>query len=220
LEQITERLSGSESHSRLNGFVQWYLRCLDSRPVITKSITAAIIFGAADVTSQKLSHSILDPPATSSSDESTDQQLQWDAFRTARMAAAGLLLSGPTLHLWFTRIARVIPGTDVPRVLLKIAAGQVLFAPVFNSVFFSANAALQGENREQIVARLRRDLLPTLISGACYWPICDFITFRYVPVRLQVLTSNTAAFFWTIYVTYKASLAPAAAPELQDSQEH
>ncbi|CAI5529833.1 unnamed protein product, partial [Closterium sp. Naga37s-1] len=137
----------------------------------------------------KLSHSILDPPATSPLHDNPDQpprqQMQWDAFRTARMAGAGLLLSGPTLHLWFTRIARFIPGTDVPRVLLKIAMGQLLYGPVFNSVFFSINAALQGENKEQIVARLRRDLLPTLISGACYWPVCDFITFRYVPVRLQ-----------------------------------
>ncbi|CAI5520448.1 unnamed protein product, partial [Closterium sp. Naga37s-1] len=101
------------------------------------------------------------------------------------MAGAGLLLSGPTLHLWFTRLAKFIPGTDVPRVLLKIAMGQLLYSPVFNSVFFSINAALQGENKEQIIARLRRDLIPTLISGACYWPVCDFITFRYVPVRLQ-----------------------------------
>ncbi|CAI5948104.1 unnamed protein product [Closterium sp. NIES-64] len=164
---------------------------------------------------KKLSHSILDPPATSPLDDNPDQpprqEMQWDAFRTARMAGAGLLLSGPTLHLWFTRLAKFIPGTDVPRVLLKIAMGQLLYSPVFNSVFFSINAALQGENKEQIIARLRRDLIPTLISGACYWPVCDFITFRYVPVRLQVLTSNTAAFFWTIYVTYKASLAPAAA---------
>ncbi|CAI5478002.1 unnamed protein product [Closterium sp. Yama58-4] len=190
--------------------------CLDSRPVITKSIPQRSY--SALLTSHrrhKLSHSILDPPATSPLDDNPDQpprqQFHWDAFRTARMAGAGLLLSGPTLHLWFTRIARFIPGTDVPRVLLKITLGQLLYSPIFNSVFFSINAALQGENREQIVARLRRDLIPTLISGACYWPVCDFITFRYVPVRLQVLTSNTAAFFWTIYVTYKASLAPAAA---------
>lgn len=43
-----------------------------------------------------------------------------------------------------------------------------------------------GENGEEIVARLKRDLLPTLISGIMYWPLCDFITFKFIPVHLQV----------------------------------
>eukprot|EP00475_Leptophrys_vorax_P024083 TRINITY_DN3313_c2_g1_i2.p3 TRINITY_DN3313_c2_g1~~TRINITY_DN3313_c2_g1_i2.p3 ORF type:complete len:139 (+),score=5.97 TRINITY_DN3313_c2_g1_i2:26-418(+) len=129
------------------------------------------------------------------------------------MGAAGLLVSGPSLHVWFTRIARLVPGTDVPRVLLKIVLGQVLYGPLFTAAFFSGNAALQGESAHQIAARLRRDLLPTLLSGACYWPLCDFVTYRFVPVHLQVLTSNTASFFWTIFVTYKASLAPVKSAE-------
>ena len=45
-----------------------------------------------------------------------------------------------------------------------------------------------GENISEIVARLKRDLLPTMINGVMYWPICDFITFRFIPVQLQVRT--------------------------------
>lgn len=36
------------------------------------------------------------------------------------------------------------------------------------------------------MARLKRDLLPTLKNGLMYWPVCDFVTFKYVPVHLQV----------------------------------
>lgn len=43
-----------------------------------------------------------------------------------------------------------------------------------------------GENGTEIVARLKRDLLPTMLNGAMYWPICDFITFKFCPVHLQV----------------------------------
>lgn len=44
-----------------------------------------------------------------------------------------------------------------------------------------------GESGREIVARLKRDLIPTMINGVMYWPVCDFITFRFVPVHLQVI---------------------------------
>ena len=43
-----------------------------------------------------------------------------------------------------------------------------------------------GDSGGEIVARLKRDLLPTLLNGLLYWPFCDFATFRFVPVHLQV----------------------------------
>lgn len=43
-----------------------------------------------------------------------------------------------------------------------------------------------GESGQEIVARLKRDLLPTLKNGVLFWPICDFVTFKFVPVHLQV----------------------------------
>ena len=43
-----------------------------------------------------------------------------------------------------------------------------------------------GESGAEIIARLKRDLLPTMLNGVMYWPVCDFITFRFVPVHLQV----------------------------------
>lgn len=46
--------------------------------------------------------------------------------------------------------------------------------------------AIPGESNSEIAARLKRDLVPTAINGLMYWPICDFITFKFVPVHLQV----------------------------------
>lgn len=43
-----------------------------------------------------------------------------------------------------------------------------------------------GETAAEIVARLKRDMLPTTISGLIYWPMCDFVTFKFIPVQLQV----------------------------------
>ncbi|AQK78674.1 PXMP2/4 family protein 4 [Zea mays] len=176
------------------GVVGWYLGLLDARPVLTKSVTAAVIFTAADVSSQMLT---LGPEDS------------LDFLRTMRMASYGFLISGPSLHLWFNFISKLFPKKDVVNTLKKMFIGQAVYGPIINSVFFSYNAGLQGETVAEIIARLKRDLVPTIKSGLLYWPTCDFITFKFVPVHLQPLVSNSFSFLWTIYITYMASLKKA-----------
>jgi protein Mpv17 len=54
------------------------------------------------------------------------------------------------------------------------------------SKVFVALIACSGENSAEIIARLKRDLVPTMINGVMYWPVCDFVTFKFIPVHLQV----------------------------------
>ncbi|KAL6842012.1 hypothetical protein ACP4OV_027991 [Aristida adscensionis] len=176
------------------GVVGWYLGLLDARPVLTKSVTAATIFTAADLSSQMLT---LGPEDS------------LDLLRTLRMASYGLLISGPSLHVWFNFVSRLFPKKDVVNTFKKMFLGQAVYGPIINSVFFSYNAGLQGETVSEIIARLKRDLVPTIKSGLIYWPLCDFITFKFVPVHLQPLVSNSFSFLWTIYITYMASLKKA-----------
>lgn len=166
-----------------SSFARWYLRQLEAKPIVTKSVTAASIFIVADLSSQGLSRAFL--PGAS---EDGAPPPAWDLARTARMAAVGLFLSGPTLHLWFNFMARLLPAQTVRNSLAKMALGQALYGPAFNAIFFSLNAAAQGETQQEIMARLKRDLLPTLKRGLLYWPPCDIVTYRFVPVALQVAT--------------------------------
>uniref|UniRef100_A0A2P2LH01 PXMP2/4 family protein 4-like n=2 Tax=Rhizophora mucronata TaxID=61149 RepID=A0A2P2LH01_RHIMU len=162
-----------------------------SRPILTKSITTSVIYVAADLSSQTITL-----PASES----------YDLMRTLRMAGYGIIILGPSLHFWFNFVSKVLPKKDLISTFKKILMGQTLYGPVMNVVFFSLNAFLQGENGTEIVARLKRDLLPTMIGGLMYWPACDFITFRFIPVHLQPLVSNSFSYIWTIYLTYMASL--------------
>lgn len=177
-------------------FFRAYLQLLETHPVLTKSVTAATIFCLADATSQGIKIAL----------SREEDILDWDFARSLRMLAAGLLLSGPTLHFWFNLMSRTFPNRDIPSTLKKMALGQTVYGPIFNTVFFSLNAYLQGETTKEVISRLKRDLLPAIMNGLMYWPICDFLTYRYVPVHLQPLVNNSFAYVWTIYLTYIASL--------------
>ncbi|KAI9112634.1 hypothetical protein K1719_016300 [Acacia pycnantha] len=61
------------------------------------------------------------------------------------------------------------------------------------------------ESVSEIVAMLKRDLLPTLLGGAMFWPVCDFVTFKFIHVQLQPLMNSSCAYVWTIYLTYMAN---------------
>ncbi|ONK59970.1 uncharacterized protein A4U43_C08F12820 [Asparagus officinalis] len=172
---------------------------IGARPVLTKSLTAGAIFTAADVSSQMVTLKHSD---------------SLDLVRTCRMAGYGMLFSGPSLHLWFNTVSRFLPKRDVFTTFKKMFLGQTVYGPIMTAVFFSINARLQGETAPEIFARLKRDLIPTLVSGVVYWPMCDFVTFKFTPVHLQPLVSNSFSFLWTIYITYMASLEKAITEEI------
>ncbi|KAK3035746.1 hypothetical protein RJ639_033448 [Escallonia herrerae] len=219
--------------------VGWYLGLIKTKPILTKSITSALIYTAADLSSQcapwiqSVKHlavglkcereRLLNPDyhifvvivqlflQTIASSE------PYDLVRTLRMAGYGMMIVGPSLHLWFNFMAKVLPKRDLITTLKKIALGQTVYGPTLTVVFFSLNAGLQGENGAEIIARLKRDLLPTMTSGVMYWPFCDFVTFRFIPVHLQPLVSNSFSYLWSVYLTYMASLEKADTKALQSS---
>ncbi|XP_051149736.1 uncharacterized protein LOC127264312 [Andrographis paniculata] len=188
---ILRRYYSGQFPNRRMGLLSWYLHMLEKRPILTKSVSSAIIYAAADITSQKITM------------EANDS---WDSIRTFRMAGFGLLILGPAQHVWFNFVARLLPKRDVITTFKKLGMGQLLYGPMINGVFFSFNAALQGESGNEIAARLKRDLIPTLLNGLMYWPMCDFLTYKVIPVHLQPLLNSSFSYLWTIYLTYMASL--------------
>ncbi|RZC54659.1 hypothetical protein C5167_013518 [Papaver somniferum] len=137
--------SSSSAVSTKNGIIGWYLGLIESRPILTKSITSALIYTASDLSSQVLT-------------EATKEPL--DSIRTLRMAGYGLLIMGPSLHFWFNFVSKVLPKRDVLTTLKKIFMGQTIYGPIMATVFFSLNAGLQAFG-EQFIC-LSVDYIPYL----------------------------------------------------------
>lgn len=98
--------SAANANTTERGFVQWYEGHLESRPVITKSITGSILWGLGDLVAQVV------PPMMDDSEGGKDgenkgaievvkKEFEYDYPRTARAVFFGFALHAPLSHLHF-----------------------------------------------------------------------------------------------------------------------
>lgn len=66
------------------------------------------------------------------------------------MLGYGMLILGPSQHLWFNFASKILPKRDLVTTFKKIFMGQAVYGPIITSIFFSVNAALQGAHRSKV----------------------------------------------------------------------
>ena len=171
-----------------------YVRQLTLRPVLTKSLTAGVIFGLSDACAQSIEGR-----------RRKEGDTHVTAMSSSRVLTAflvGLLFFGPAAHLWYEMIFRLLPSTSLLSTLQKALLGQVFFGPAFTAVFFGAGMIRTGEfTLGGWLSKVRADLPGVWASGLGYWPLVDFVSFKVVPVRWIPLFVNFCSFVWTIYLS-------------------
>lgn len=133
-----------------------YVDLVEKRPLITKSVTATLIFALADLMAQGIEHLRGD-----AEDESTD----W--LRTARFAAFGLF-GAPWSHYYFMWLDHYLPPSPTPwtrRTFLKVAIDQFLQAPILLAIMIGALSLMKGDGFEGVKHDLGVNFIDTLIAN-------------------------------------------------------
>jgi protein Mpv17 len=179
---------------------------LESRPILTKSITAGIIFGLSDYLAQCIEGK---SDGTSSDAGNVNGSMVASRFDWTRLLATtlvGLLYFGPAAHYWYEWIFRLFPSTSLLSTMYKAFWGQVLFGPSFTCIFFATSLLQAGDFSLQAWWRkIRTDLPGAWVAGVGYWPIIDLFSYSIVPVKLIPLFINMASLVWTIYLSLVAN---------------
>jgi hypothetical protein len=140
-----------------------YSQQLESRPIMTKSVTAGLIFGLSDLLAQSI-------------EGSKDDNSKLDWTRMVASTLVGLLYFGPAAHYWYEWIFRLIPGTTLVSTLYKAFWGQVLFGPSFTCIFFATSLIQSGDfSLKTWLNKIRSDLPGAWLAGVGYWPIVDLV---------------------------------------------
>jgi peroxisomal membrane protein 2 len=167
---------------------QWYEGRLQAAPVLTKSITSALLTGAGDLAGQVMEHTVHAGKSSSS--------LDW--YRTACFFLMGFLLQAPVTHYYYLLLDAKLPPTATPwtrTTLIKFLIDQLLFAPLFTVGIFVFLDTLQNQN---LVEHLRHDYVTTLIANWKLWVPASLINMAFCPPKLRVLYCNVIFFVWSI----------------------
>ncbi|KAL7472568.1 hypothetical protein ACHAXS_012937 [Conticribra weissflogii] len=173
----------------------FYTRQLGIRPVLTKSMTAGIIFGLSDWCAQLIERE---------GDGDSKSPVVFSRILTAFLV--GLMFFGPAANAWYSAIFHYLPSTSLVSTLQKAALGQIFFGPAFTCVFFGAGMIEQGTfTLGNWVQKIKDDLPGAWAAGLGFWPLVDFVSYKIIPVQWIPLFVNFCSFVWTIYLSLVAN---------------
>jgi hypothetical protein len=137
----------------------------------------------------------------------------YDARRGAARFLECLLVSSPLMHVGYDLFERAVPvasGAGGMRrslaALSHVAADSVFLDGIFVFTGIVATGLLEGHPlRDRVLPNLRRVYLPALrasvATSAALAPL-QFLSFRFLPIQLRVLSVNAVDLVWTAVVSY------------------
>lgn len=178
---------------------------LAARPLLTQSVTTAVLFATGDVTAQQLVEK--------------RGLAKHDVTRTGRMALyggcecpaaarpgaphrmlTGAGFFGPVATTWFGILARRVTLRNARlETLARVACDQTLFAPVMIGAFLSSMAAMEGASPKE---RLETKWWPALQANWMLWPFVQFVNFTFLPLQHRVLFANVISIGWNSYLSW------------------
>ena len=215
-----------QSPSLLTNPLAWYSTKLETHPFATKCVTSGLIAASGDLLCQYLVHrnhlaaqeESIKGVTRGRTAEEEDQvkkhrhdeiieieprNFDPDWYRTGRFGILGFFLVAPVVHLWYARLTRSIPGTNVGAVIKRTAVDQLCFAPLFLPTFMMNLMMLEGRPYAEAFPKLQKDLPGALVTNWCLWVPAMLVNFRFVPLKYQVLYSNMVGFVWNTYLSWK-----------------
>ncbi|KAJ8940165.1 hypothetical protein NQ318_019374 [Aromia moschata] len=128
---------------------------------------------------------------------------QLDLLRTSHFFGLGLTLVGPASSRWYKILSKTFGEEGSSVALKKVAADQLIFAPVFMVIFMIALNGLRGKDWEHIRKELNAKYFDLLINNYKIWPAVQLINFYMIPLNYQILFVQSVALFWNVFVSWK-----------------
>ncbi|KAH6809354.1 Peroxisomal membrane 22 kDa family protein [Perilla frutescens var. frutescens] len=154
-------------------FKMRYLSLLAKHPVITKSITSALLTLVGDLICQLLIDRVPSP----------------DLKRTFIFTLLGLVMVGPTLHFWYLYLSKLVTTPGASGAFLRLLLDQFIFAPIFIGTFLSTLVTLEGRP-SNVIPKLKQEWFSSVLANWQLWIPFQFLNFWFVPQQFQVFSGE------------------------------
>jgi hypothetical protein len=197
----------SAAWNRVCSFVRKYEK-------VVQVLAAGTIAGSGDVGCQilemKWDHAakrLKDPSLPEEPPTMIERLKKLDFTRALAVSAFGFFISGPVGAYWYPGIDKFMV-TRLPHfkrgslkfVFTKVVLEEICLGPLFTAAFFVTVGLAEGNTKDEILAKLKRDYVKTLVVDELGWFIISPITYAFVPIHWQLVWNSCisaveAAFF-------------------------
>ncbi|KAL7749571.1 hypothetical protein RI367_005127 [Sorochytrium milnesiophthora] len=163
----------------------YYLYMLATRPVLTKSMTSAVL---------NLLQELISGTVVAASKVDYGQLL----MQAAKMTAYGFCISGPMGHFLYQGLAAVFAGQTGPLAMVgQLLGANLVLAPIQNAVYLSAMSLAAGRNP---FVDVPKGLLPLMKITWMVFPVVQLVAAKFLPQQLWTPFFNLVSFVFSLYV--------------------
>ena len=138
------------------------------------------------------------------------EKKELDLQRTQRTIVFGATFISLNLYLWYAKtlpivLTKIPPNTiftkNVPLTMTFI--DQLFFAPYICSNYLFGSNFVQFQDPMKAGENVKKKLGGVLKANYCYWPIVNFLNFRFVPMHYRILIVNFCAIAWNSFMAFR-----------------
>ena len=107
-------------------------------------------------------------------------------MRLATLCSFGFIFHGPSGHFFYGWLESTIPGTDAVRVCSKVAFDQLVWCPVFMSVYIMYLGLVNRDPFAIIGNKIKNDLFGACLGSWKVWPLAHLIMFKFIPNKWRI----------------------------------
>jgi protein Mpv17 len=162
----------------------WYNKELDEHPLTAKACTSLVGWGLGDVLAQVF---ISGGP------------FDWKRFIT--LSIFGFIYHGPSGHFFYNWLDSKVPGTDGKSVATKVAIDQLIWCPIFMTVFFTYLGLVNGDSFAAIGDKIKADLLTACQGSWKVWPIVHAVNFKFISNKHRLVFINSVQVAFNMFLS-------------------
>lgn len=161
-----------------------YNESLEKNPLITKAFTSLVGWALGDLLAQLF---ISGGP--------------FDMKRFITLSIFGFIYHGPSGHYFYNWLDDKIPGTSGAVVATKVAIDQLLWCPIFMTVFFTYLGLVNGDSMATIVHKIKTDLFTAVQGSWKVWPFVHAINFKFISTKHRLVFINSVQIAFNMFLS-------------------
>jgi len=163
-----------------------YNKALDDKPLFTKAMTSLVGWCLGDLLAQLFLGS--------------GGPLDWKRLGT--LSLFGFAYHGPSGHYFYNWLDSKIQGTGEKQVFSKVAFDQIIWCPIFMTVFFTYLGLMAGDSLSVIGNKIKADLFTACQGSWKVWPFVHFINFKYISTKHRLVFLNAVQIGFNMFLAF------------------